>query len=464
MNILTKKCKKNQLSLALMWKYSLFRISEGSLQINFGVIILLLGVFFTPHSSILALDNKCNEDSTKIIGKILYSGLVKTNKQVVLRELSQPQGQVFSCQQWSDDRKALEGLDVFSKIELKRSDSAGFINLEYQFTEMFSWMLLPAGKSSDQDGILLGLSLLNLNLWGRDIRVETQARTSISPLFSAREYMLQLSSPWLGPWPVEYQGVVVKTDSWNALKNYHESSFWEKIELLYWFTAHTGFKINFEWSQIAHDQAERSWLSSTNYDIVNLAGIGLVWDYRDRRVNPHAGVRQEIMVSRYFGDESSWEYIEDFRLWTNFRNRHMFHSNLLMRYRPHITGFHQMYHPGGGNSLRGFSADSTRLGASEGLFNLEYRYEFFDRKSLKYNSFQAFWGLQAVVGMDGAVVWSDQDLHSNDYYQSFYCGIHVLIPALDRLRFEYGFSKSEFRGVFTFSMFEKSVTQRWHSR
>lgn len=450
-------------------------------------LILILSVMVFFFTNVHALEN-CEYYDSFIIESINITGLKKTSDIVIKRELKHKVGEKFSCKNWQEEKLAFQGLDLFSEVDLLikydvldslASDSLNntenngkkTIKLTYDFSEMFSWMIFPAGKTSDQDGIMLGLSLFTLNFLGQDIRLEAQARTSINPLFEANEYMLQASSPWIGYLPIEYEAVVVRTNSWNSLKEFNEDSWWEKLEFNYRITSHFALLLAFEGLMVKHDKdyivkaPDEDWLSQDEWDVSSYAAGGLVFNNLDGRINPHNGIRQELRLAYGGVDSRYWEFLSDFRAYFTLADKNIFHFSLLGQYRPGLDAFYMMYNVGGANSLRGYNPDKDVKAPHEILGSIEYRYEFFDRKQVSLWGLKAVWGLQAVVGADGAYIWDDRDnLELSEFLSGAFIGVHVLIPGLDRLRFEYGFSKKELKGTFSFAMFEKSTTQRWRSR
>ena len=77
-----------------------------------------------------------------------------------------------------------------------------------------------------------------------------------------------------------------------------------------------------------------------------------------------------------------------------------------------------------------------------------------------------YYGLQLVAGFDNAMQWLDDDsLKNGTYYNSFFTGVHLLVPALERVRFELGFSgfrneEYSFKFGANIGIYEKAYTQR----
>jgi outer membrane protein assembly factor BamA len=447
--------------------------------------------------------NPCEHSSWhgKSIVSITISGLQHTQPAVVSRELQHAVGGTFNCSVWGKEQKALQSLDIFAAIQLIPSPgvpakfaaalpATGFkghaqdsntVALEYVFVEMFRYMALPALKSSDQDGVMLGLSAFTLNLLGRDIWLEVQARTSINPLLNSTEYMVKSSSPWLGSLPLQYELVFLRTDSYNQLKEFTEKSWWNQLHLQYpiWQLSN---------QQVLSAVVQNEWLYVLN-GMHYRSGVGLNWDGRDRKTNTHDGVLLQAKLLKGGGlhmgtlsDEYSgaggisnyWEYLLDSRGWFS-KGKHIVHGASFVRYRPGLREFYLLTHAGGPNSVRGVQALAQNWGRHEALFTAEYRYEFFDLKPFTILGQKGIWGLQTVLGIDAGVLWGRKPLGeiapavfrearpNPVYLAGVYGGVHLLIPGLERLRFEYGMD-GQFSAVFSFGMFEKAETQQWHGR
>jgi hypothetical protein len=77
-----------------------------------------------------------------------------------------------------------------------------------------------------------------------------------------------------------------------------------------------------------------------------------------------------------------------------------------------------------------------------------------------------YYGLQLVAGFDNALQWLVNDsIDSGTYYNSFFTEIHLLVPALERIRFEMGFSgfrneKYSFKFDANIGLYKKAYARR----
>lgn len=393
--------------------------------------------------------------SGKRVADIRFSGLADTDPRVVERELFHAEGGAFSEEKFLEERSKLESLDIFSDVSLVCESSGDEQILEYRFKELLHWIPSPAGKKTDQDGWMLGAALAHLNVFGRDVRVEAQYRTSVDPLFDSKEFAVYASSPWLWDLPISWNFEFLRTDSWDDLRGFYDRSWYAHLEL--------DLKL---WRNLY-----AVWAPSYRYvqkvGAVPDLGVGALWDSRNSGADPRRGLFEEIRVTRFgvfdAGVEDFVEYLWDNRVYFSF-GRFVTGASSLVRFRPGKQEFFDRLHQGGANSLRGFSPDSSVHGRHEALWNVEERFVLLERRSFSVLGANLFWGVQLVAGVEGAFLWDSRTPGWEDYRQSVYGGVHFLIPALDRLRIEAGYSPDGGSVKISVGLYDKNVSLRWRSR
>ncbi len=390
------------------------------------------------------------------IASVRFAGLADTDPRVVERELSLEPGSVFSAREFLDEKSRLESLDIFSDVSLACSETAdGDLDLEYRFTELLHWIPSPAGKKTDQDGWMLGVALAHLNVLGKDIRVEAQYRTSIDPLFDSKEFAIYASSPWLLDLPVSWNFEFLRTDSWDDLRGFDDKSWYVHLELD--AKLFRNFYLVFS----------PSYRYVESFGAVPDLGVGALLENRDSRTDPRRGAFEEFRVTRYGAFDSSVEnfveYLWDNRLYLS-RGRLITGASSLLRFRPGRQMFFDRLHQGGANTLRGFSPDSSVHGRHEAIWNIEERFVLLERRPFSVLGANLFFGLQLVAGVEGSFLWDTRLPGWEDYRESVYGGIHVLIPALDRLRIEAGYSPDGGAVKISVGLYDKNVSMRWRSR
>ena len=401
-------------------------------------------------------------------GGLSVSGLRRVLPEVVSREAALKPGDPLSCADLERLKVSLEGLDLFAEVSVSAvpspADSAAR-EVRVAVSELPPFLPMPSAKTSDQDGWLLGPSVIALDLFGRDVRLEAHWRATVYPRFwRAQEFLLSESSPWLGPWKIEHELRMVRTDSWNALKEYDERSWelgaefsrdlWRGFQLLLWAE---GFQTE------ANDAALFG--KEGGHDRHGILGTGFLVEKVDRKIDTRDGWRLEGRwgwAGDPFGNVGSWqETLGDLRLWKQpWKRGPIFVGSLLARWRPGEVPFHQLYHQGGANSLRGYGAEADRRSRDELLSTLELRQVLVERRSFRLLGFDLFAAVEGVAGVDAARQGFDADSRG---MVGAYGGLHLLLPGLDRLRIEGAWSETDGFALYL-GLYEKAVAQRWRSR
>ena len=424
-----------------------------------------------------------------VISSISYEGLEHTKSRVVDRELLNKVGEPFSAEKFELEKRRLQDLDLFTDINVScerdsqqriasssstpRNDVEDSLSskLTYRFKEIFRWIPAPAGKTTDRDGLMLGVALANLNVLGEDIRAEVQYRTALDPLFDKNEYAVYVSSPYLFGFPLGWNFEFLVTDSYDDVHNFEEKSILVDLDLDYKILPH----LSLLWTVAGRDLQDAAFLPEL--------GMGFAFDYRDSKLDTRKGVYFEYMLTHVgegddsdsdclvedgssckgMGGENFWELLTDARAYYTV-SRFVTGATALVRYRPGDVKFYDYFSHGGVNSYRGRYADGKRLGVHEALLNLEERFVLLDRQPASIAGVNFFYGLQLVAGFDGSLVWNSGRPGWDNYEGAVYGGLHLVVPAVDRLRFEVGYSPDNGEPKYFFGMIEKVSTSRWRSR
>ena len=426
-----------------------------------------------------------------VVSAIHFEGLEHTKPRVVERELLNKVGEPFSAKNFETEKRRLQDLDLFTEItvscithreiasasprndvlssnsELRTPNS----EITYSFKEIFRWIPSPAGKKTDRDGLMIGLALANLNVLGEDIRAEVQYRTSTSPFLDNNEYAFYASSPYLFGVPLGWNFEFLRTDSYDDIRNFQDDSWLVDLDLDYEILQHLSIL-----ATIAGRELKKA-------AFLPEAGLGFSFDYRDTKLDTRRGVYLEYMLTHVgagnnqdsncdlekgqscegMGGEYYNEILTDARAYFTL-NRFVTGATALARYRlGNVKRYDYLYH-GGANTFRGHEADSTRLGVHELLMTLEERFVLMDRRAASLWGVNFFYGVQLVAGLDGSLLWDKGRPGWDDYEGAVYGGLHLVIPALDRLRFEVGYSPDKGEPVFYFGLFDKVTSSRWRSR
>ncbi|MCF0221584.1 MAG: BamA/TamA family outer membrane protein [Fibrobacter sp.] len=425
---------------------------------SFSAIVgLVLGLVFLGLP-VLSFGGECAEGA--VVGDIKLDGLNHTKKRVVERELQNKIGEAYSVQKFQAEKLKLQDLDLFTEIFTScESLENGTVELTYHLKEIFRWIPAPAGKKTDRDGLMLGLALANLNILGEDIRLEVQYRTSVDPFFDRNEYALYASSPYLLGLPVGWNFEFLRTDSWDNLRKFQDASWLADLDL--------NIELNKRFYLLI--SGAYRFLEGGAGHLPEI-GVGFIFDRRDSELDSRKGLYLEYMlthvgagVGENHKGENYWEVLWDAKGYGTV-GRFITGATALFRYRPGVVAAYDYFYHGGANTFRGHEADSLSLGVHEMLLTLEERYVLLERRSASVFGINFFYGLQLVAGLDGSVLWDEGNPHWDDFEGAVYGGVHLIIPALDRVRLEVGYSPDRGEPVFHFGLFDKTISSRWRSR
>ena len=439
---------------------------------------LLLGIaFLVPFSA--AANGTCPESiPSPPIAALEFAGLDYTQEIVIERELSLKIGMPFRCEDWQRDYAKLLDLDLFADVKASLVETEEGLKLTLTFTELTQQVLFPTFKSSDINGLMLGGGGAFLNLFGRDVRADAYARTSIDPVFNATEFQIWMLSPWFLEWPLSWELIITGVNSDNPVKSFVERSFafeldiYQKLEepfkLIYTADYYHFLKDDDAKEYRGYRATSPFFLSDGGFDAVPKLGLGAVYDTRSPLINPLQGHYVELRLSQYGGflggPASYQEYLFDHRSYASLSSKHIFYWASLGQYRPGTIGAYDYFHVGGANSLRGFPSSQDFFGKHEFISSFEYRYEFVERSTGELWGDHFYYSLQWVSGVDLAVLW-ESDCADARPLMSFFTGVHVLFPLLDRIRFEIGAGQDlsypeETFWAFTIGLFDKAMLQR----
>jgi outer membrane protein assembly factor BamA len=437
-----------------------------------------------PADSASASTGAACADGT-VISSVRFEGLEHTNPRVVQRELLNKAGEAFSTEKFETEKRRLQDLDLFTDITVECSsglDSSGALHpqndvgatrLTYRFQEIFRWIPAPAGKKTDRDGLMIGLALANLNVLGEDIRAEVQYRTSTDPFLDNNEYAFYASSPYLFGLPLGWNLEFLRTDSYDDIRGFQDDSWLLDLDLDYGITPHLSLLM----TVAGRELKDAAFLPEV--------GFGFAFDFRDSKLDSRQGVYFEYMLTHVgegddrdfscniiddgatcdggMGGENYREFLTDARAYYTLW-RFVTGATALVRYRLGDVERYDYYYHGGANTFRGHEADSNYLGVHEVLLTLEERFVLMERHAASLWGIDFFYGVQLVAGLDGSLLWDKGRPGWDDYEGAVYGGIHLVIPALDRIRFEVGYSPDKGEPVFYFGLFDKVTSSRWRSR
>ncbi len=402
-------------------------------------------------------------DSLKIL-TITLDSLHHTHAHVVTRELIHQVGNKFLCADWQREKTRLEDLDIFAEITLHpiRLDSG--IDLHYEFHELPSYIPFGTVNKTDQNGWSIGPALAALNFWGEAIRLDFMARFG-----GTTEYQMSLSSPWIGSYPIRYDLAFLVVDDTNSFEHFHERSRRIKLDLIQ--------EIHGPWHAVYYgeimrmDAAQKDILLTGAAEYIPRLGGGVLWDSRSSRHNTARGFYQELRFTQnggMLGGPADYpEWLSDSRFYFSWLKRNNLIVSSLYQYRPGLLKqtfpLYDLYHVGGANTLRGFAHNAFQ-GPSEWLNTLEERYAIIPRKIFRFFGINGYYALEGLVGLDMDALWEARSPLPRHFQSSFFAGLHLVLPGIDRLRIEIGSNTTKLSFNHDIGILEKTDTQRYRSR
>lgn len=396
-----------------------------------------------------------------IVGRT-YEGLRNTKPLVVDRELKQGLGDSLSCRVLDRERKALEGLDLFATVDPVVTDSLDGVVVQWRFKELLQNLPFVAFRKTDEDGTILGPAFASLNLLGRDIRLEAYARARVLPdLWGSSELLLQAESPWLGDLHLGWALLASRFDSWDALDSGRRTGYEGRIELS---RPVREWRILSAAGILAMETSRPEISLGRDPDLVPSLYAGLARDTRDALQDPRSGAYLEAGAGQnggFLGGEADHALLlADLRTWVTPHHRVTLHASTLARSRPGTVAPWDLYRAGGSSTLRGFETGDLQ-GRDEVLGMAEVRWRLIERSPWSIFGIPSWYALQPVAGMDAAALGTLDDARRA---VSAYAGIHLLLPAIDRLRLEVARDVEGGPVRVSFGLYERSAIQRWRVR
>lgn len=391
-----------------------------------------------------------------------FEGLRNTKALVVDRELSQDVGDSLSCRVLERERKALEGLDLFASVDPEVRDTTEGVVVHWRFEELLQNLPFVAFRKTDEDGTILGPAFASLNLMGRDIRLEAYARARILPdLWGSSELLLQAESPWLGDLHLGWALLASRFDSWDALDSGRRTGYEGRVELS---KPLQQWRILSAAGLLAMETSRPEISLGGDPDLVPSLYLGLARDTRDALQDARSGLYAEAGTGLHgglLGGEADHAlFLADLRSWSSPLTSLTVHVAALGRLRPGVVPTWDEYRAGGSNTLRGHETGDLQ-GRDEALTMAELRWRLIERSPWSLFGIPSWYALQPVLGLDAAVLGTPD---ANRRAVSAYGGLHLLLPAIDRLRLEVGRDLDGGPVRVSFGLYERSAVQRWRVR
>jgi len=431
--------------------------------INFTLLFLLNSQNVFPN----------NKDDTSTGKDIILRGLNHSNRENIL-SIIENSGSPLNPD-YKSAREKLIDLDIFASVQYRVTDEKVY----FYFKELPASLVFPAMKKTDQNGLLMGPGVSNLNFLGLGIKQMLLSRFTVHPdPGRSKEILYYLNVPQIYNLPFQAEFTSNYFDSYNSLKLYNEKSLYNQINMKYFYRPFLQLELTGTELIVKRDSSNllfpknsniEMFLGDGDYDNVPSIGLNHIIDLRNRIYNTQRGFYLKTGASIYgkklHGEGNYSLFLADIRTYYDFLPGEILHFNLLGRYRPGTIPGYELYHIGGINSLRSVTPDPDIYGQHELLYTFEYRHEFFSNRQISLLGMKGYYGLQLVIGNDHAHYWRpEDDFKAARHLSSLYFGFHILVPALERIRLEMGFStfnieEKTFSFGISWGWFEKSLNQ-----
>jgi outer membrane protein insertion porin family len=396
----------------------------------------------------------------KIVKEIRISELKWTKEHVILRELDSKVGEIYTEESAKDDLERLDQLDLFSSFDIKAHLDDGEVVLEIEVEETYPWIFFPVISSTDENGLSFGAGVRTLNLKGLNVTmggtVKFGGQTSVG---------FEIKDPWLGGIGNHF-GLRVAT-GWvsrrNEVGDFDEETFRLAVDSSSYLGDEGRIGARFLFETLKSDEPSRT-LSPDGRDKLPMIAAYIGYDTRDVWSNPTEGWKNELEVSKTFGDANYWTFTVDVRRYQAVKERQTLFLSSLTTLRTGELGVdipaYHVYTFGGVNSVRGWEFDQRR-GKNQFLNVAEYRYTVLPIRALDmFGKFKFRAGLQIAAFADLGSLWDEGDQFKDNFISGFGIGLRALLPGVQMLRLDFGWGQSGAKVYVGFGVFEKADMQR----
>ncbi|MBN2320135.1 MAG: BamA/TamA family outer membrane protein [Acidobacteria bacterium] len=375
------------------------------------------------------------------IKEIRIHGLHAVPESKVRLQLKSLEGESYSAANVSEDRKRLDRMALFSKIDIIANHGKDGVTLDIELKETLPYLPYPAISITGEQGVTFGGGLKSTNFLGKGSNLAAAGRFG-----AANEFEVNASSWWRPQkstwWIIDYSF----RDTENKLDDFQESSHEFDLQLGRQVTEKLRIGGRFKFLSLSSDVPGIT-LSADYRD--NIPGIGVIVEYdsRDSWTSPHKGWWNsfDATANGLGADGKFWRFNVDLRRYQPIQGRHgLFFSSLLTMQTGTVgmeIPMHQDFHIGGTNSLRGWDINARR-GKNQFLNTLEYRYEFMKPHDFSIKGMNFYVGLQLALFGDAGSAWNTDDEFTRNFIGGGGFGIRLILPYVNMVRFDFGFGQS----------------------
>ncbi|MBK8804583.1 MAG: BamA/TamA family outer membrane protein [Fibrobacteres bacterium] len=396
--------------------------------------------------------NEPERSFPKGFAALRLEGLRATRPEVVRSEIKSRPCTEFPVV--DEDIRRLKALGIFASVETRMAQDT----LVFSFRELPTFLPVPNGRLSDEEGLSLGAGLKSPNLLGRAIAGEF-----LFLVGNSLEYQASITASRFGSLALGWEAMAGRTERWDDGRGYQELSHAGFVRL--WGPTDRFLRLLGE-AKVVDVRSDRDGIClSGRQDLIPSLRGGTVFDGRDDPSNTASGIYQELTLEKsgnpFGGPVDAWQVLSDTRLWVPLGARWGVHLANLFENREGRMDRWQTYVVGGANSARGLPG-AWAVAPSEDLGTMEVRWTLMPVKPVLVVGQNLYVGLQAVGGVDVASAWGEAPLEAQ---YGLFTGLDAIVPFVERLRTNLTWSPAQGAGfAFSFGMFEKTQAQRFRVR
>jgi outer membrane protein assembly factor BamA len=380
------------------------------------------------------------------VAAVEVEGARITRNWIIRREIRTHPGDLLDLTVLRADQQRLENLDVFSSVSVAGHLAQDGVHLAFRVREIPSIVPYLTYDVTDQDGWSFGPALKSVNMLGLDLSVAGYA------LFGGKNtFLLDLSYPWLAGNHVSLDLDAERTERRNELDGFNETSF----EVTPWLGTYVGDRgrlgVGVSYLRMESDRLGHT-LGGDRVDHLLRVGIRAGYDSRDSWGDPRCGWLTDARLLRTGGqlpgDGDYWSLDLDARRFQPALFGHTLVLAGLTTLQSGDVGRHvpeyMDYHLGGSNSLRGHALGklgAVLFGKNQWLSSVEYRFALVPSREYVLLGMASDLGLAGALFMDHGLAWTRRDdLRWGRSATGFGAGIRLLLPAVEMMRLDVGFS------------------------
>jgi outer membrane protein assembly factor BamA len=380
----------------------------------------------------------------RTVTSIELTGLEHTRPHIVTRELETSVGLPLRLDVLKADVQRLENLAIFGSVAATgRLDGEG-VAVTLAFKESIRGFAYPTLSYAEVNGWSFGAAATWRNLFGRNASVSGRAVFG-----GTTSYGFGVANPWVAGNHVGFDVRFAYLERFDKLNEFHEKSAGLAPRVSTYLGSKGRLAASVGFFQMRSDVAGKT-LSPSNQDRFVRAGVVLGYDSRDSWRDPRRGWQNEVDLWRTAGGGDYWSMDLDLRRFQPVGERKLEVSGLLSLQSGKVgrdVPEYLLYRVGGTNSIRGYRLDTLGreiYGKNQLLTTAEYVFTVVPLRLVNPRGhFSLRVGVEGSVFADAGTAWSaPNELALDRFRAGLGAGLRILVPGIEQLRLELGWSPS----------------------